>query len=260
MGSIHDWKPELYDQKLGFVSDYGKDVVSLLQAQPGERVLDLGCGTGDLSFEIQKTGAYVLGMDYSSAMIEQARRKYPCFDFIVGNAAEFSLEQTMDAVFSNAALHWVKNAEAVISCIWKALRPGGRFVAEFGGQGNVDTIVQSICKVLSEQYGIAGEKRNPWFFPSIGQYSSMLEAQGFRVTYAVHFDRPTPLEDGENGLFHWLSGLGADEFFQDLTDNERAKTFHHICDAARTKLYKDNVWLADYKRIRIVAVKDELCF
>lgn len=90
MGSIHDWKPELYDQKLGFVSDYGKDVLRLLQPQPGEMILDLGCGTGDLSFEIQNSGARVLGMDYSPAMIEQGRRKYPSLDFIVGNAADFS--------------------------------------------------------------------------------------------------------------------------------------------------------------------------
>ncbi|WHX48224.1 methyltransferase domain-containing protein [Paenibacillus woosongensis] len=255
MGSIHDWKPELYDQKLGFVSDYGKDVLRLLQPQPGEMILDLGCGTGDLSFEIQNSGARVLGMDYSPAMIEQGRRKYPSLDFIVGNAADFSLDQSMDAVFSNAALHWIKDAEAVAACVWRALRPGGRFVAEFGGRGNVDTIIQSTCKVLSEHYGIDGEQRNPWFFPSIGEYSSLLEAQGFRVTYAVHFDRPTPLEDGENGLFHWLSGLGADEFFQDLSDTNRARAFQQICNAARAKLYQDNVWFADYKRIRVVAFK-----
>ncbi|MFD3260458.1 trans-aconitate 2-methyltransferase [Paenibacillus lentus] len=255
MGSIHDWKPELYDGKLGFVSAYGKDVVSLLQAQPGEEILDLGCGTGDLSFEIQKAGAHVLGMDYSSSMIEQAKQKYPHSDFIVGNAADFSLDRPMDAVFSNAALHWIKSAEDVISCVWRALREGGRFVAEFGGKGNVDTIVQSIYKVLSEHYGIEGEPRNPWFFPSIGQYSSMLEAQGFRVTYAIHFDRPTPLEDGENGLFHWLSGLAADDFFRDFSESGKIEAFHHICDTARPLLFKDNVWIADYKRIRIVAVK-----
>lgn len=259
MGSIHDWKPELYDQKLGFVSNFGKDVVSQLQAQPGEVILDLGCGTGDLSYEIQKTGASVLGMDYSPSMIEQAQRKYPQFDFRVGNAADFSLDQKVDAVFSNAALHWIKDAEDVVACISNVLREGGRFVAEFGGKGNVDMIVQSIYKVLSEQYGIDAKKRNPWFFPSIGQYSSLLESKGLRVTYAVHFDRPTPLEDGDNGLFHWLNGLAANEFFRDFTESKKVEAFQHICDAARPVLYKDGTWFADYKRIRIVAVKQVSC-
>ncbi|WP_019635993.1 class I SAM-dependent methyltransferase [Paenibacillus fonticola] len=255
MESTHAWKPELYDQKLGFVSSYGKDLVNLLHAQPGEEILDLGCGTGDLGYEIQQSGAKVFGIDYSPSMIEQAKLKYPQLAFMVGNAADFSLARPVDAVFSNAALHWIQNADKVIACVWDALRTGGRFVAEFGGKGNIDTIVDSICEVLSEYYGIDGAARNPWFFPSIGQYSSMLEKQGFRVTYAVHFDRPTLLEDGERGLHHWLNGLAADDFFHGFTDLQKTEAFDRICAVARPKLFKDNNWFADYKRIRIVAIK-----
>ncbi|RUT43242.1 class I SAM-dependent methyltransferase [Paenibacillus anaericanus] len=254
MGSSHVWKPTLYDEKLGFVSKYGKGVVELLNAQQGEQILDLGCGTGDLSHEIAQSGAYVLGMDYSAQMIEQASNKYPENDFRVGNAEQFTLDQPVDSVFSNAALHWVKNASSVVASIWNALKPGGRFVAEFGGQGNCDTIVKSIYGVLGE-YGVDAEGLNPWYFPSIGEYSSLLEQQGFRVTYAVHFDRPTLLQDGENGLLHWLSGLAADEFFQGFNATEKAFIFDKISHACRTSLFRDGAWYADYKRLRIVAIK-----
>jgi trans-aconitate methyltransferase len=254
MGSSHIWKPTLYDEKLGFVSEYGKGVVELLEPQQGERILDLGCGTGDLSHDIAKSGAYVLGMDYSLHMIEQASSKYPELDFRMGNAEQFTLDQPVNAVFSNAALHWVKNASNVVASVWNALVPGGRFVAEFGGKANCDTIVKSIYKVL-EEYGIDAEKRNPWYFPSIGEYSSLLEQQGFRVTYAAHFDRPTLLQDGENGLTHWLSGLAADEFFKDITEADKETMFAKIAHHAQASLFTNGNWYADYKRLRIVAIK-----
>lgn len=257
MVSTHNWKPELYDDKLGFVSQYGKGVIELLAAQEGERILDLGCGTGDLSHEIAQTGAHVIGMDLSSQMLEKARHKYPEVSFVIGNAEQFSLDEPMDAVFSNAALHWVKNAEGAAASIWNVLKDGGRFVAEFGGQGNVETIVKAITTVLAESYGLNANQRNPWYFPSIGEYSSLLERQGFRVIYAVHFDRPTKLADGEYGLSHWLKGLAAEEFFMGFSDSEIDDIFAKVTADARGKLFDASVgsWFADYKRIRIIAVK-----
>ncbi|WMT41616.1 methyltransferase domain-containing protein [Paenibacillus sp. D2_2] len=194
------WNAKLYDTKFRFVSEFGKGVLELLNAQAGEVIIDLGCGTGDISYEIAKTGAVVNGFDLSETMIQQARLKYPDLKFAVQNATHFSVERPVQAVFSNAALHWIKDAESVVKSVYHALEDGGRFVAEFGGKGNVDIIVKHITKVLGENYGIDATPLNPWYYPSLGEYSSLLEKQGFRVTYAVHFDRPT--EAGRRYRWH----------------------------------------------------------
>ena len=199
----NNWDSNLYDDKISFVSRLGKDVVQLLDPQPGEKILDLGCGTGDLTNEILRLGAVPLGIDYSGSMIEKARHKYPNITFQVENGETFRVTDQFDAVFSNAALHWMTEPSKVVESVWLALRNGGRFVAEFGRKGNVKTITDAISEVVST-FGVNASERNPWFYPSIGEYSSLLENQGFRVVYAVHFDRPTQLEDDENGLKHGL--------------------------------------------------------
>lgn len=132
--------------------------------------------------------------------------------------------------------------------------PGGRFVAEFGGQGNVQTVIRGIIDVLSEKYGMNVGKRNPWYFPSIGEYSTLLEQYGFKVSYAHHFDRPTPLTDGEKGLNHWLDSF-ADNFFPEFSKEEKMVIYEKIKDKIQSALYKNDIWVADYKRIRIVAIK-----
>lgn len=254
MSSSQVWKSDLYDNKLGFVSQFGKEVVELLNPLCGEKILDLGCGTGDLAYEIAKTGATVTGMDLSTEMIGKAREKYPHIDFIIGNAEDFRANEPYDAVFSNAALHWMKNPEQVVKCVWNVLPRGGRFVAEFGGQGNVETIINAISEVLYEDYGKDAARLNPWYFPSIAQYSTLLEQQGFRVTYAVHFDRPTKMEDGEKGLIHWLSGF-AGNFCQEFTEEEKQLLFGKIAAKAKKDLFLNGSWYVDYKRIRIKAIK-----
>lgn len=254
MSSVHVWKSELYDNKLGYVSEFGKGVVELLNPTKGESILDLGCGTGDLAFEIKKTGADVTGLDLSNAMIKKAQKKYPEIKFIAGNAEDFTFDERFDAVFSNAALHWMKNAEKVLSCVWNSLNNNGRFVAEFGGKGNVETIIQAISEVLFVDYGIDASTLNPWYFPSIAEYSTLLEEQGFRVTYAVHFDRSTKMKDGKDGLYHWLDGL-ADDFFKELSENERSSVFEKVATKAQKDLFYDGAWFLDYKRLRIFAIK-----
>lgn len=252
---IHVWQPGLYDDKLGFVSEYGKDVVELLQARPGERILDLGCGTGDLTYEISKVGAEVFGMDLSEPMIEQARQKYPLLDFRVGNAESFEVDAPVDAVFSNAALHWIKDAQGAAAAVWNALKPGGRFVAEFGGKGNVAAIVRSLSTVLEKDYGVDAGTLNPWYFPSLAEYSSLLEGLGFRVIYAAHFDRPTKLGEGEDGLSHWLKGFAEDSFLSAFDEAEKLAILQKTADSAQSELFRDGYWYADYVRLRIVAVK-----
>src|SRR5690606_35646411 len=154
MSSIHVWQAELYDKKLDFVSEYGKGVVEVLSPKQGEHILDLGCGTGELAAQISEAGASVIGIDLSNEMIQAAQKKYSDIQFSVGDAENFKLQTQVDAVFSNAALHWMKRPERVIRCVWDALKPGGRFVAEFGGQGNVEEVVAATSVVLKRDYGI----------------------------------------------------------------------------------------------------------
>lgn len=254
MPSGQFWKTELYDNKLGFVSEYGKEVVELLSPASGEKILDVGCGTGDLAYEISKTGATVVGMDFSAEMIEKAQVKYPTIHFFTGNGEQFQLDETFDAVFSNAALHWMKNAKQVVENVWNVLNSGGRFVAEFGGKGNVNRIVKATTAVLDEDYAIDAEKLNPWFFPSISEYSALLEQQGFRVTYAILFDRPTKMEDGEEGLNHWLSGF-ANHFFANVSEEDKKLLYAKIAARVRNDLFHDGTWYVDYVRIRVKAIK-----
>lgn len=252
--SIHVWQTDLYDKKLDYVYELGKDVVDLLSPKRGEKILDLGCGTGELAHEISKHGATVIGMDLSTQMIDSAKRKYPEINFFVGDAESFKLDEQVDAVFSNAALHWMTKPEKVIKCVWDALKPGGRFVAEFGGQGNVETVIKATSQVLDKDYDIDASKLNPWYFPSIAQYSTLLEQQGFRVTYAVHFDRPTKMKDGDNGLNLWLTGL-ADDFFKGFSVQEKKNVISKIEAEARKELFNDGAWYIDYKRLRVVTTK-----
>lgn len=254
MSSAQMWRPEDYDNQISFVSSYGKGLIELLAPRSGERILDLGCGTGDLASEITDRGAFVVGMDYSQEMISRAKEKYPSLTFITGNGENFNLSAPVDAVFSNAALHWMTNAEDTLSSVYNALKPGGRFVAEFGGSGNIGTIVKAIEEVLSTHYGIDVKAINPWYFPSIGEYTPLLEKIGFHVALAHHFDRPTRLHGGKNGIKGWLTHFG-DRFFTELKPEEKSEAYEKISQLTETKLWRDEAFYADYKRLRVVAHK-----
>ena len=149
------WNTALYDGKNAFVWKYGRGVVELLAPKPGERILDLGCGTGHLTNQIGAAGAEVIGLDKSQPMIEEARRLYPDLRFEIADATDFHLAQPFDAVFSNAAIHWMKDQTAVARCIWEALRQGGRFVAEFGGKGtpHFGLIAEEVDKACPDLVG-----------------------------------------------------------------------------------------------------------
>ncbi len=243
------WNADDYDDGHGFVYEYGDDVVDLLDPQPGERILDLGCGTGHLTRRIADAGADVVGLDSAEGMIATARETYPDLEFVCADATEFVPDRSFDAVFSNAMLHWVpdEQQDAVLSTVADALSPGGRFVAELGGIGNVETLVEAIAAELDER---GYEADNPWYFPSIGEYTPRLETHGFEVRLARLFDRPTELEAGLDG---WL-GMFGDSFFAPLSDAERGDAFAAIEDRVREELYDHGVWTADYRRLRFLAV------
>lgn len=247
------WDTELYDQKHAFVSEFGKGLVTLLDPQPGERILDIGCGTGHLASEIAERGAHVVGIDSSPAMIEAAREAYPNLTFQVEDAQNFSFPEPFDAVFSNAALHWLNKPEKAVQCIAAALKPGGRLVAEFGGRGNVATILTAAQETIEEIEGDWVESGG-WYFPSIGEYASLLEKHGLETRSALLYDRPTRLEEGELGLRNWLSMFGS-RLFDDLESDIRERVLAQVEERTRPKLFKNGYWFADYRRIRLIAHK-----
>jgi trans-aconitate 2-methyltransferase len=249
------WNSVLYEGNHAFVWQYGESLLELLAPKAGERILDLGCGTGQLTEKIAQSGAFVHGIDSSLSMIAKARANYSQLDFAVADARDFQLEQPLDAVFSNAVLHWIKQPDAVINCVEKALKPGGRFVAEFGGKGNVQAIVHALLSVLSEIGCQEPEALNPWYYPSIGEYAVRLEKQGFEVGYAVLFDRPTLLEGGSAGMVNWIE-MFAGGFLSGLSEDVRSQVINSVEQRLRSTQYRDGTWIADYRRIRVVAVKN----
>lgn len=248
-----NWNATLYDQNHSFVSMYGNDVVELLSPQPGERILDLGCGTGDLAKKLFDRGVHVVGIDKSESMVAQARVKYPEIEFVVNDATSLDYENIFDAVFSNATLHWVKPPEKALEAIYKSLKHGGRFVAEFGGKGNVQFIINEIIKQITE-CGFEFQQENyPWFYPSIGEYSNLMEYSGFRVIYAAHFDRPTPLE-GMEGLRNWIYMFGQ-SLFKGIDEKSKDVIIERVEHALKPILFKDGRWVADYKRLIVIGIK-----
>src|SRR6267378_4210645 len=214
------WDPALYDQKHSFVFEYGRSLVSLLNPQAGERVLDLGCGPGQLTRAISESGADVTGVDNSAKMIATARAHYPELQFEHADARSFSFPYSFDAIFSNAALHWILDAESVVRSISRSLRSGGRFVAEFGGERNIGSIEDALRETL-RMYGRDDE--GPWwYYPTIGEYATLLEQHGLAVTFATLQDRLTKLEDGEDGLRNWIE-MFKGESFSDIAPNTKDK-------------------------------------
>jgi trans-aconitate methyltransferase len=251
--SDDQWNAALYESKHGFVSHLGTNLISLLSPHPNERVLDLGCGTGHLTQQIAEYGADVIGVDSSPSMLDLARKNYSNLRFELGDATQLKYASYFDAVFSNAVLHWVTDQERATASIAEVLKTGGRFVAEFGGKGNVKTIATAIYNAL-ESASYPFDKPSPWFYPSIGEYASLLERFGLEVTFATMFDRPTSLEEGDRGLQNWLQ-MFAQPFFEALPPEKVPEVVAHVEDQLRPHLYQEEVWYADYRRIRVVAVK-----
>ncbi|MBD2451222.1 methyltransferase domain-containing protein [Nostoc sp. FACHB-152] len=250
----HNWDASLYQDKHAFVWQYGEDLLQWLHPKPGELILDLGCGTGQLTAKIAESGAEVRGIDSAATMIETARQNYPHLRFEVADARNFQIDKPLDAVFSNATLHWVKEADAAIASIYQALKPRGRFIAEFGGQGNVQSIVQALYKAF-DKIGLSNPQAlNPWYFPSISEYSTLLEKQGFEVTHAILFARPTPLVDGTAGMQNWIQMFGS-AFLTKLSAEEQLQVIRTVEDYLQPTLYQNGSWTADYRRIRIAAIK-----
>jgi len=167
----------------------------------------------------------------------------------LGDASAFDFPEPFDAVFSNAALHWVKDAEGAAASIARTLRLGGRLVAEFGGHGNI----ASVQAALRAELGPSADEQSTWYYPSIGEYSTILERHGLEVRNASLFNRPTPLE-GENGLEHWLR-MFTQTYLRQFSPERADDIVHQLVERLRPALYRDGVWTVDYRRLRVVAFR-----
>jgi trans-aconitate methyltransferase len=244
------WDSALYDDRHSFVWKGAEDLVELLGPQRGERILDVGCGTGHLTARIAEAGAEVTGIDASPSMIAQARQNFPGLRFVLADAKDFGTNDAFDAAFSNAALHWMLEPGKVVQSVRNALKPGGRFVLEMGVKGNIATILDAVETALREM----GEpNRNPWYFPSLGEYASLLERHGFEVRYASTFNRWNRLEHPERGMKEWLE-MFAGPWFEGMPPDRRARAYKAIEARLRPALWREGVWWADYKRLRMAAV------
>jgi len=243
------WDPQTYAQHARFVSDLGSPVVDLIAPRPGERILDLGCGDGALTEKLVAAGASVVAVDASAEQVAGARARGLDARVARGEALPFVSE--FDAVFSNAALHWMREAAAVISSVHRALRPGGRFVAEMGGAGNVAAIRSALVSALGHR-GIDGTALDLLFLPTAEEYRALLEVGGFSVRTISLFARPTPLP-GE--LSAWLETF-AQSFLRAVSDADRPRLVEEVMAALRPRLYDAaRGWVADYVRLRFAAVK-----
>ncbi|MGH3056124.1 MAG: class I SAM-dependent methyltransferase, partial [Gaiellaceae bacterium] len=229
MNAQQTWDPERYARNARFVADLGMPVVELLAPKPGERILDLGCGDGALTEKLVAMGCTVVGVDGSAEQIAAARARG--LDCHVMDGEQLTFDNEFDAVFSNAALHWMKRADAVIASVWRALKPGGRFVAEFGGHGCVATIKSALISALNRR-GIDVAQADPWYFPTTESYGSRLAARGFRIDYIALIPRPTPLPGDITG---WLETF-AESFTAVLPADQRAGFIEEVRETARPTL------------------------
>lgn len=243
------WRADEYAKDAGFVSELGSPVLTLLNPQPGEQILDLGCGDGTLALQIQKAGSSVIAVDFSPSMIAAAQAKG--LDAAVMSGEALTFESEFDAVFTNAALHWMLDYQAVITGVYRALKPKSRFVGEFGGFGNIAIIREAIAATFLA-YPDLGTFQSPWYFPTTEAYTEALTAGGFTVDYIELIPRPTPLKAG---LEAWLK-IFLDQAIATFTPEQQNLFLETVTAKAKPKLYDDKTgWTADYVRLRFAATK-----
>lgn len=240
------WDAGRYDREFAFVADYGADLLGLLAPRGGETILDLGCGTGTLTAALAAAGALPHGVDNDPGMIAAARQALPQLRFDVADAHDLTRLGRYDAVFSNAALHWMADPAAVFAQVRRRLDPGGRFVAESGADGNVAAIRDAAHRARTD-LGLPSVVE-PWDFPTPAEQAARLEAAGFRIGLLQRFERPTPLT---GTAADWISMFGG-SFLADLPAGSRAE-FAAAVDRHAAHLRGADGWRADYVRLRFSA-------
>ena len=249
MAHQQTWDPDRYARNARFVAELGAPVVDLLAPRAGERILDLGCGDGVLTAKLASLGCHVIGVDASAQQIDAARKLGLDARVMNGEALDFDSE--FDAVFSNAALHWMRDPAKVIAGVRRALRPHGRFVGELGGHGCVPKIKKALVEALNRR-GMDGEAASPWYFPTVADYSQHLTSGGFVVNYIALIPRPTRLPGDVTGFLETF----AESFTTTLPPAERPSYIAEVQEALRPDLCDaEGKWTADYIRLRFAATK-----
>ena len=249
-----NWNADLYSTKHNFVFKYGEDVIGWLQPKGGERILDVGCGTGELTNELSKSGANIIGIDASEAMVNKAKAQFPNIEFFVKDATDFSFAEPFDAAFSNATLHWINNQLSALQCVYNSLKEGGRFVFEMGGKHNIESIHHAVKQAM-EEAGLGNKIPTiSNYFPSVAEQSALLEKVDFTLSDVAYFKRPTVLQ-GEDGMKNWIIQF-CTFFFSQLSATEKEKVIAEAVDILRPTNYKNETWYADYVRLRVKAIKE----
>jgi trans-aconitate methyltransferase len=247
MNQTTSWDPQSYARNARFVSDLGEPLLQLLEPQPDELILDLGCGDGALTEKLSEYRCKVIGVDSSLPQLQASKRRK--LDAVVMDGHTLCFKQRFNAVFSNAALHWMKKPERVIDGVQHALKPQGRFVGEFGGKGNVETIRCALYAALVRR-GIDPAPVDPWYYPSAEEYSQLLSKAGFNLAFIELIPRPTKLP---GDIVSWLE-IFAQPFTIAVTEQERSSFLQEVRNELASSLRDGSgSWFADYVRLRFKA-------
>jgi trans-aconitate methyltransferase len=249
MNQTTSWNPQSYAKNARFVSDLGEPLLQLLEPQPEELILDLGCGDGALTERISDYGCKVIGVDSSLPQLHASKKRKLQTAVMDGHTLYF--KQRFDAVFTNAALHWMKEPENVIASVWLALKSRGRFVGEFGAKGNVETIRSALHAALARR-GINPAPVDPWYYPSKEEYSHLLSKAGFNLAFIEVIPRLTKLP---GDILSWLQ-IFAQPFTKAVSEQERSRFLEEVRKELATRLRDGSgSWFADYVRLRFKATK-----
>lgn len=241
------WDAAAYAHNARFVADLAAGLVDWLAPQPGERVLDLGCGDGALTEKLLKAGAIVRGVDASPELVKAAQARG--LDVLLVDGHELPFAAEFDAAFSNAALHWMKrDPDAVLAGVYRALKPGGRFVAELGANGNCAQVRDAVHAALAGR-GIEARTLDPWYFPTPEDYTACLRKAGFAVERMERFERPTTLPGDVTG---WLETFGG-RFLAQVAPDQRETVLAELRQRLEPRLFHDGHWVLDYVRLRFIA-------
>ena len=243
------WDPQAYTREGSFVHKLAGGVVEWLDAQPGERILDLGCGDGQLTERLVATGAVIAGVDASAEMVAAARGRGIAADCAPAEQLSYA-DASFDAVFSNAALHWVRGQDEMMTEVHRVLRPGGRFVAEMGGHGNIAAIHVALMAVLA-RHGYGDRESGVNYYPTPAGYTRRLERHGFSVDRMELIPRPTEL--GEGGMEGWLRTFRRG-VLESIPESLRETVITECCDLLAPVLRdEEGKWVAGYVRLRFIA-------
>ncbi|MBD5548759.1 MAG: class I SAM-dependent methyltransferase [Lachnospiraceae bacterium] len=246
------WNADKYNKDFTFVNQYGNALLDMIEGE-NLSVLDLGCGDGNLTKSLYEQGYKVDGMDASNEMLEIAKSKYPEINFILSDAPNFSIDCKYDVVFSNAVFHWIDSNKQLkmLQNVYNSLKTNGQFIFEFGGYGNT-ALIHNALKIEFEKRGLTYVM--PCYFPTIGEYTTLLEKAGFLVRNAILFDRLTELK-GENGLYDWIK-MFVKTPFKNIDITTENEIINAVVNSLKLVLFQNGKWYADYVRLRCKAIKN----